>query len=130
MGLEFVTRVVRTSAVVASLVALFLATYVSLASGAGFFLGALWGSLNLLAVVSLVKTLFGNENPSKSRVAGIVLFKFPVLYVSGLFLLIVGIFPPGSLVSGFSLILAIILLKAFGAMVAEKLSERGRRMYA
>jgi hypothetical protein len=129
LGLEFVTRVVRTSAVVAPLVALFLATYVSLASGAGFLLGALWGSLNLLAVVSLVKALFGKENPSTARVAGIVFLKFPVLYASGLFLLMVGAFPPGSLVSGFSLILAIILLKAFGALVAEKLGERARRIY-
>jgi hypothetical protein len=130
LGLEFVTRVVRTSAVVAPLVALFLATYVSPASGASFALGALWGSLNLLTVSSFVRTLFGKENPSKLRVAGIVLLKFPVLYASGLLLLMVGIFPLGSLVSGFSLILAVILLKAFGALVAEKLRERGRRIYA
>jgi hypothetical protein len=130
LGLEFVTRVVRTSAVVAPLVALFLATYFSLGSGAGFVLGTLWGSFNLLAATSLVRTLFGKENPSKCRVAGIVLLKFPVLYASGFFLLIIGVFPLGSLVSGFSLILAVILLKVLGAVLAEKLSERGRRIYA
>jgi hypothetical protein len=109
---EFLTRVVRTSALVAPLVALFLATYVSPASGSGFLLGALWGMLNLLVTVSLVETLFGSENPGKARVAGIALVKFPILYSSGFFLMRVGVFPVGSLVSGFSLVLSIILLKA------------------
>lgn len=130
MGTEFVTRVVRTSALVAPMVALFLVTYASPAIGSGFLLGALWGILNLVAIASLVSTLFSLENPNKSRVVWIALLKFPFLYSLGFLLLAARVFPVGSLVSGFSFVLAVILLKAFGALVAQKLGERKRRTYA
>jgi len=130
LGPEFVNRVVRTGAVVAPLIGLFVATYVSPASGSGFLLGALWGLVNLLSISSLVGILFGGSVPSRSRVLYISFVKFPLLYAIGFLLLRVGIFPLGSLVLGFSLALAIILLKAIGALVAVKLNERGRRIYA
>ena len=130
LGFEFLSRVGRTSALIAPLVALFLAAYISPASGSGFLLGTLWCMLNLLAIISLVKTLFGAENPSKSRVACVALLKFPVLYSAGFLLLRAEVFPLASLVSGFSLILSVILLKAFGALVAQKLNERRRENYA
>ncbi|KPJ61278.1 MAG: hypothetical protein AMJ46_03045 [Latescibacteria bacterium DG_63] len=130
MGLEFVTRVVKTTVVVAIITALFVATYVSPAYGAGVFLGALWNSLNLLVVVSLVKIVIATEKFRKRKVACVVALKFPVLYGVGFFLLWTGLFPVVSLVVGFSLVLAVIILKALGITAAEKLRGKRERSYA
>lgn len=129
LGFEFLARVVKTSALIAPLAALFLAAYLSPACGSGFLLGALWGMLNLLATISLVGAMFGRENVVASRVISLSLLKFPVLYASGFLVIRTGIFPLASLVSGFSLILSVILLKAFGTLVTERLRREKRRIY-
>jgi hypothetical protein len=130
VGLEFVTRVIKTTAVVTIIVALFVATYVSPAHGGGVFLGALWNSLNLLVVVSLVKILISAEQPARRKVVSIATLKFPVLYGFGFLLLRTAFFPVASLLAGFTLVLAVIVLKALGIAVAEKLKEKRERSYA
>jgi len=130
LGFEFLARVVRTSALVAPLIAIFLATYVSPSAGSGFLLGALWGILNLLAVISIVRAMFGSDDPGTRRVISLALLKFPVLYGAGFLLIRCGAFPLTSLVSGFSLILSVILLKAVGAVVTERMSSKKYGIYA
>lgn len=125
MGAEYTVRIVKTTAAVGLLAALFCATYFSPAAGAGLLAGAAWGCLNLLATGHVVRALVAAEKPGKLRIVILSLVKFPLLYGAGFLLLRVGVFPPESLVSGFSLVLLIILLKALGASAAESLG-RGR----
>jgi len=121
VGAEYVVRIVKTTAAVAVVAALFCVTYVSPAAGVGLLAGAAWGCLNLLATGHVVRALVAAEKPGKLRVLMLSFVKFPLLYGAGFLLLRVGIFPPESLVSGFSLVLLIIFLKALGASVAGSL---------
>ncbi|MBN1504277.1 MAG: hypothetical protein JW952_04365 [Candidatus Eisenbacteria bacterium] len=125
MGAEHVFRIVKTTAVVAAVVALFCATYFSAAAGAGLLAGAAWGCLNLLATGRVVRTLVAPERPGRLRVLWLSFVKFPLLYGAGFLLLRAGVFPPESLVSGFSLVLVTIVLKALGASAAGSLDSRG-----
>jgi hypothetical protein len=118
MGSEFVARVIKTTLVVTLIAALFCSTYFSLAWGAGLLLGALWGCLNLFAISEAVRSMIAAEKPGKLRIVLLSFIKFPVLYGLGFLLLLAGVFPPQSLVSGFSMVLLTILLKAIGASVA------------
>ena len=122
MGAEYVVRIVKTTAAVAAVTALFCVTYFSPAAGAGLLAGAAWGCLNLLATSHVVRTLVAPEKPGKLRVLVLSFVKFPVLYGAGFLLLRAGVFSPESLVSGFSLVLLIIVLKALGASVAGTLN--------
>jgi hypothetical protein len=130
VGLGFVTRVVKTTAVVAIVIALFVSTYVSPAYGASVLLGALWNSLNLLIVASLVKLVLSDEKPGRRKILSVVALKFPVLYGLGFLLLRTSYLPVGGLLAGFSLVLAVIVLKALGLAVAERLKEKRERSYA
>jgi hypothetical protein len=122
VGAEYVVRIVKTTAAVAAVAALFCATYFSPAAGLGLAAGAAWGCLNLLATGYVVRTLLSAEKPGKLRVLKLSLVKFPLLYGAGFLLLRARVFPPESLVSGFSLVLLVIFLKALGASVAGSLS--------
>ncbi len=128
VGTEYVRRVMRATAVVAAVAALFCVTYFSPAAGVGLLAGAAWGCFNLLATAQVVRTLVAPEKSSKLRIVVISFVKFPLLYGAGFLLLRAGVFPPESLVSGFSLVLLVIVLKALGASVAGSLSPlAGRR---
>ncbi len=128
MGIEYVRRIVKTTAIVAIVVALFCVTYFSPVVGAALLAGAAWGCLNLLATAEVVRVLVAPEKSGKLRIVVLSLVKFPLLYGSGFLLLRAGVFPPGSLISGFSLVLLVIFLKALGASVAGSLSPlAGRR---
>ncbi len=123
MGAEYTVRIIKATAAVALLTALFCATYFSPAAGVGLLAGAAWGCLNLLVTGHFVRTLVAAVKPRKLRVLVLSFIKFPLLYGAGFLLLRVGVFPPESLVSGFSLVLLIIVLKALGASVAESLGR-------
>ncbi|MFH0777181.1 MAG: F0F1 ATP synthase subunit A [Candidatus Eisenbacteria bacterium] len=124
MGLEFIGRVVRTAAIVSAVASLLVATYVSLAGGAGLLVGTAWGSLNLLAIKSVVRSVIARERPSKADIAKTLAVKFPLLYGLGLLLLWFEPFPVVTLLAGFSLVLLTIFLKALGAQLANRWAVR------
>ncbi|UCF78509.1 MAG: hypothetical protein JSW03_10580 [Candidatus Eiseniibacteriota bacterium] len=130
MGLEFVTRIVKTTAIVSALTALFVATYFSPAWGGGVLLGATWNSLNLLLVAWLVRAVVAAERAVRGRIVALAAVKFPVLYGLGFLLLRSAVFPVGSLVTGFSLVLVVILLKALGAATVERMRQKPERTLA
>ncbi len=123
MGAEYTARVIKTTAAVAVLAALFCATYFSPAVGLGLLAGAAWGCVNLFATGQVVRALVSAERPGKVRILKLSFIKFPLLYGAGFLLLWSGVCPPESLVSGFSLVLLVIFLKALGSSAAESLSR-------
>jgi hypothetical protein len=122
---EYTVRIVKTTAAVAVLAALFCATYFSPSAGLGLLAGAAWGCVNLFVTGQVVRALVSSERPGKLRILRLSFIKFPLLYGAGFLLLRSGVCPPGSLLSGFSLVLLVIFLKALGASAAETLN-RGR----
>lgn len=119
MGLEFISRIIRTTLLLAVLIALFGSVYFDWLESVGVLVGAVWGVANLYFLRSLVvETL----TPKKTRkLAAIIwgIFKFPVLYGAGYFVLAAGWFSPASLLIGFSLIFLVAVLKVLGRLVTR-----------
>jgi len=117
MGLEFITRVVKTSVIVSLIQLPFVAIYFDYRYGLGILLGCLWGVVNLHFLRSVVVCYTKLSGRSKRQLLLLLLLKFPLLYLVGYLLLKSSLFPVLSLVVGFTLIFAVILLKALGRLL-------------
>ncbi len=117
MGLEFITRVVKTSVIVSLIQLPFVAIYFDYRYGLGIVLGCLWGVVNLHFLRSVVVCYTNLSGRSKRQLLLLLLLKFPLLYLVGYLLLKWSLFPVLSLVVGFTLIFAVILLKALGRLL-------------
>jgi hypothetical protein len=116
MGIEFIHRVIKTSLILAFLILIFLTFYYRFDYASGIFVGCGWGCLNLFFLINLITETTNLEGINKKRVLLLVLLKFPLLYLTGYFLLRINYFPVTSLLVGFTLIFAVVLLKALGKM--------------
>lgn len=117
MGLEFITRIIRTTLILAGVLLVFGAFYYDVNEALGWFVGAVWGVLNLYFIKNLITEVLTPEETRKPVALVFALFKFPVLYVVGYFLLASGWFTPASLLIGFSLMFGVALLKVVGRMI-------------
>jgi hypothetical protein len=117
MGLEFITRIIKTTAVLALIVALYLTMYYSGRVASGFLIGVAWSLTNLYFIKGMVTELI-TPNETRKDVAVVLGFvKFPILYVGGYLIIASGYFPIYSLLAGFSLIFPIALLKVLGRVI-------------
>lgn len=123
MGIEFIYRIIRTSLIVAVLSFLFISVYYSFPFGLGLFLGTAWGCLNLFFITQLITEAISLKKPNKGRIILILLVKFPLLYFAGYMLLWLKYFPVESLVIGFTLIFAVIFLKALGRLIFSSITK-------
>ena len=73
--------------------------------------GGIWSIVNLMFLSALVRTAIKPGEVDKMSVAGFALIKFPLLYVAGYFLLTVSVFKAEYVVIGFSIHLAVVILK-------------------
>jgi len=112
MGLEFLSRVRRTSLWAGAVVALMIARYVAPADGLATALGVLWSAANLALIRQVVVALTGpdrGETPALRRVA-LSLLGLLGLFAAGAALL--ATLPPQSLLWGFLVPFAVLVLKA------------------
>ena len=114
MGLEFIDRSLKTTGVVLLVFLPFGLYYLGVWPGLAVFSGGVWGMINLVFTAALVRSTLRPEGVDKSKALGIAIFKFPLLYLSGYFLLRVTQFEPLYLLFGFSTILLVIILKGVG----------------
>lgn len=118
MGLEFIQRIIKTTAVVATLAGLFVAVYYQFPYAVGLWLGALWGCLNFFFIAALVKALLTPAQPIRwGNVIVTLGIKFPLLYGLGYLLLVWRYAPAVSYLIGFTLLIAVTVLKALGRML-------------
>lgn len=117
MGIEFIHRVIKISLILAFLIFLFVTFYYRFDYASGIFVGCGWGCMNLFFLTNLITETTNLKGVNKKRVLLLVLLKFPLLYLTGYFLLRINYFPVTSLLVGFTLIFAVVLLKALGKMV-------------
>jgi hypothetical protein len=117
MGLEFITRIVKTTAVVALIVALYLTWYLSGRVALGFLVGVTWGLINLHFIKGMITELITPNKPRKDVAFVLGLIKFPLLYVIGYFIVASDYFSVYALLAGFSLLFAVALLKVLGRIV-------------
>jgi F-type H+-transporting ATPase subunit a len=112
MGLEFLSRVRRTTLWVAALAALVSSTYVSPGFGIGLACGAAWSLLNLVLLQQLIIALTGDGRGSMAATkrAGFALLGMLLLFAGGAFLLTR--LPIAGLMTGFLAPFAVMVLKA------------------
>lgn len=128
MGIEFIHRVIKTSLILGVLIFLFVTFFHKFNYASGIFVGCVWGCLNLYFLTNLVTEATNPKGIRKKRIILLVLFKFPLLYLSGYFLLRMKYFPVTSLLMGFTLVFVVILLKALGQAVISKTEKEGKKL--
>ena len=113
-GFELIDRTLRTTAIVLSVFFPFGVYYLGLYPSLAVLSGGVWGIFNFIFITFLVKVMLASEGTNLARAAIIAFIKFPLLYLTGYFLLKVPQFDPLYLLAGFSGLLLIIILKVLG----------------
>ena len=114
--LSFLDRSLKTTGI---LLLIFLPVgfyYFSSFTTLAIFTGGVWGIINLIFLSALVRSTIRPEGANKFRAAGLLLIKFPLLYLSGYFLLKVSQFEPFHLMIGFTSLFGVIFLKVLGRL--------------
>lgn len=114
---DFIVRTLKTSGMVLLISFVFGTYYFGFYPTLAFLSGGVWGMINLMFIMHLVKATFRPDGIDTRRVILATLVKFPLLYTSGYFLLTIEMFKPTFIVYGFSLVLAIMTLKALGRLI-------------
>ncbi|NOT33206.1 MAG: F0F1 ATP synthase subunit A [Candidatus Eisenbacteria bacterium] len=117
MGLEFLSRVRRSSLLAAVVVALATAVYVDLRHGIGVAAGTAWCLVNLSLLAHLVRGV--SERSSATALRRVVLSMVGTLawFGAGAWLLVQ--LPPMALAAGFTLPFVVMVLKAASTMLIE-----------
>ncbi|MBU1317627.1 MAG: ATP synthase subunit I [candidate division Zixibacteria bacterium] len=119
MGLEFIGRVIKTSLVVSAFILIFGAVYYDWNYSLGIAIGLVFNCVNLWFVRGLIEQTVTLRD---RRPVSIFLFsaiKFPILYLIGYLILKADIVPVTSLLVGFTLLFAIVVLKVIGRELAS-----------
>jgi len=119
MGLAFIDRSLKTFGLVLLIFLPFGLYYFGVFTALAVFSGGVWGMLNLLFLSKLVKVSLRPEGADRNKTLLIAVFKFPVLYAAGYFLLKIPQFEPLMLVIGFTGMLGIIVLRALNRAVIQ-----------
>lgn len=117
MGLEFLTRVRKTSIISGAVVTLIMFVYAGHAAAVAFALGCAWSLVNLHVILLLVRLVVNDPENHKIRIAVVMMIKVPALYAAGYFLLTTGYMPVMALLSGFVWPLFVVFLKAGGRLI-------------
>lgn len=115
--LDFVDRTLKTTGVVLLIAFAYGYFYFGFWNTMAFFSGGVWGMINLMLIKRLVTLAIRPDGIDTTAVIVMALVKFPLLYLSGYFLLTVDKFDTMALLYGFSSVLAIIVLKAAGRVM-------------
>jgi len=117
MGLEFLTRVRRTTLWVTAIAALWSATYTTPRLGLAVALGAAWSLVNLFLIEKLVVGLTGPDRGTPPALKRIWLALSGMVALFGAGAVLLSTLPPIGAMAGFMLPLATIVLKAASLLV-------------
>lgn len=116
---DFLRRAMRMSAALTLLGALFILPYYGAWQSLAFLSGAVWTLINMHFLAALVKAILTTGEIDKMQVAGIALIKFPLLYLSGYFLVTFERFNALFILIGMSVFLFVVILKALGRALTK-----------
>ena len=119
----FIKRVVVLSALLSAAAFLFLSVYYQFPFALAFLAGGFWSSLNFLALTFMVQQLLRPTPIDWTTALAAIFIKLPLLYGAGFLLITWDYLPKPGLVAGFSVVLAVIILKGLGRMIL-KLDEK------
>lgn len=124
--LDFIARTLRTAGIVLMIVLPFGIYYFGVFPTLSFFFGGIWGMLNLIFLKHLITAVIRPDGVDVPRAVLTGLLKFPLLYVSGYFLISNSHFQPSTLLWGFTLVLGVMVLKVLGRWILH-LDENNRQ---
>lgn len=117
MSLKLVDRIIKSTLIAAAVLFPFLALYVSMNFGLSVLFGAIWGTLNLLAIKFVITSLVTKQTRKPLIGAAVLIFKIPVLYGLGYLLVTWDYLSVGGLLWGFSGILITAFLTALSRAI-------------
>ncbi len=115
----FILRTLRTTGIVALLVLIFGSFYYGFQPALSVFTGIIWGMINLYFLALLIRSALRPEGADKATALIMMFIKFPLLYLSGYFLIVSGYFNVILLLAGFTVNLLVIVLKAAGRSILK-----------
>jgi len=118
----FLRRVYALSLGVAVLGGFVLGQRLSTDWGLGFAIFAAWSTANLYALDRLLRLIVRRDERQPVLILAATLIKIPLLYGLGIFIAVAGGFPATSLMAGFSVPLAVVVLKVIGRLLARRVS--------
>lgn len=117
MGLKYVDRIIKSTLIAAAVLFPFLALYISPNFGFSVLFGAIWGSLNLLAIKFVITSLVTTGKRKMAFGLAVLFVKIPVLYGIGYFLITWDYLSIPGLLWGFSGIFIAALLNALSRTI-------------
>lgn len=117
---NFLIRVIKTTAFVTLVVALFSFSYYNIYFALGLVVGSIFNIINFWFIKALVTSWVTTKPASSVKVAVLVLVKFPLLYGAGFVILKSGIITAESFLCGFSLLFVVLILKVLGIILMAK----------
>jgi len=114
---KFIDRIIKSTLVAAAILFPFLYLYFSLSFGLSVLIGAIWGSLNLLAIKIIILSLVTKQSKNITLGILVLIFKIPVLYGAGYFLVTWDYLSVPGLLWGFSGIFITALLNALSRTI-------------
>ncbi len=117
MDLKFIDRIIKATLILAVFLFPFFALYIKMNFALAVLFGAVWGSLNLLAIKIIIVSLL--PGPGRKLVLGllVLLLKLPVLYTVGYFLVTWHFLSVYGLLWGFSGVFIVALLKVLSRSI-------------
>ena len=118
-GQAFLKRTSWAVLITGAVAALVVAVRWGSSAGLGFLIGLVWGLGNFWGLAWVTQALAHPTNPDRVKALRAGFFKF-FLYAAGILLLWWNAFPLLALVSGFSWLLVVLVLRAGGAMLVYR----------
>ena len=119
MGPEFITRSIRSAAIVLAIFVPFGIYYMGLFPVLAILAGGVWSLLNLFFITRLIRVTLRPDGVMPLPALGLALFKFPIMFGVGYLLLKIEQFDPMFLVIGFTGVLGIMMLRLLGRSIVE-----------
>jgi len=117
LGLDFLNRTLKTTGLLLLIFLPFGVYYLGVYPALAVFSGGVWGIVNFIFLAALIRAAFRPDGVDRRRLLGLALVKFPMLYGAAYCLLTVPEFTPPRFLIGFSVVLAVMVLKVLGRLL-------------
>jgi hypothetical protein len=114
---DFITRTLKTTGILLLLVLAVGPAYFRFYDCLAVLSAGIWSMINIIFLSALVRAAIRPGPIDKLRVAGLALLKFPLLYLSGYFLVTLPMFRVVPILIGLSSVLTVMSLKAMGRAI-------------
>ena len=119
MDIGFVSRSLRTTSLLALIILVLGSFYYGFYPTLSVFTGIAWGMVNLYFLERLVRSSLRPEGIDKTAALVFLFIKFPLLYTALYFMVTSTFFDTILLLVGFTIVLAVIVLKAAGRVLLK-----------